>query len=138
MNTIMTTAKANITMKKHALFLLAAASTLSATSAAARNLEITVADIRSDRGSILVMATVEGVEKPFYAMTAAKAGTVVVSLEGIDADKADVSLFHDENGNFKMDMGDRGPIEGYAARKCNLPETENAVTLKLYYPQTGE
>lgn len=125
-------------MKKHALFLLAAAATLSATSAAARNLEITVADIRSDRGSILVMATVEGVDKPFYAMTAAKAGTVVVSLEGIDADKTDVSLFHDENGNFKMDMGDRGPIEGYAARKCNLPETENAVTLKLYYPQTGE
>lgn len=124
-------------MKNHRLFLLAAALILTTVSAAARNLEITVVDIRSDRGSILVMATVKGVEKPFYGMAAANVGSVTVTLEGIDAETAEVSLFHDENGNFKMDMGDRGPVEGYATRKCKLPGEQNTVTLKIYYPETG-
>lgn len=124
-------------MKNHRLFLLAAAVILTTVSAAARNLEITVADIRSDRGSILVMATVKGVEKPFYGMAAAKAGSVSVTLEGIDAETAEVSLFHDENGNFKMDMGDRSPVEGYATHKCKLSGEQNTVTLKIYYPETG-
>lgn len=102
--------------------------------ASARKLEITVADIRSDRGSILVMATLPGEEKPRYAMAQAKTGSVTVTLVGLEADAADVSLFHDENGDFKMDMGERGPTEGYATRKCKLRAEENAVTLKLFYP----
>ena len=33
-------------------------------------------------------------------------------------------------------MGDRGPAEGYATRKCKLPAEHNTATLKLYYPAT--
>lgn len=123
-------------MKISTLFL--AAATFAAASASARNLEITISDIRSDRGSILVMATAEGVDKPFYGRAEARIGSVVVILEGIDAAKAEVSLFHDENGDFKLEMGDRGPIEGYATCQCKLPEEQNSVTLKLYYPETEE
>ena len=71
-----------------------------------------------------------------YGMAAARAGKVVVTLEGIEADAAELSLFHDEDGDYKMKMGERGPAEGYATRKCKLPAEHNTATLKLYYPAT--
>lgn len=116
--------------------LLAAGFVLASVAASAKTLEITVTDIRNDKGTILVMAKVSGQEQPIYGMAAAKAGKVAVTLEGIDADAAEVSLFHDEDGDYKMKMGERGPVEGYATRKCKLPEEHNTATLKLYYPAT--
>lgn len=116
--------------------LLAAGFALASAAASAKTLEITVTDIRNDKGTILAMAKVSGQEQPIYGMAAAKAGKVAVTLEGIDADAAEVSLFHDEDGDYKMKMGERGPVEGYATRKCKLPEEHNTATLKLYYPAT--
>lgn len=116
--------------------LLTAGLALASVAASAKTLEITVSDVRNDKGTILVMAKVAGREQPVYGMAAAKAGKVAVTLEGIDADTAEVSLFHDEDGDYKMKMGERGPVEGYATRKCKLPEERNTATLKLYYPAT--
>lgn len=107
---------------------LAAAATLSA-----KTLEITVPNVRNSKGSILVMAAVPGQEKPVYGMAEAQEGAVVLTLE-IPGDTAEVSLFHDENGDYKMAMGDRGPTEGYAAKKCKLAEERTAVRMKLFYP----
>ena len=103
--------------------LLAASFMLASTAVSAKTLEVTVSDIRNDKGNILGMA-------------AARAGKVVVTLEGIEADAAELSLFHDEDGDYKMKMGERGPAEGYATRKCKLPAEHNTATLKLYYPAT--
>ena len=109
------------------LHLLRAASLmLASTAVSAKTLEVTVSDIRNDKGNILVMAKVAGQEQPVYGMAAARAGKVVVTLEGIEADAAELSLFHDEDG----------PAEGYATRKCKLPAEHNTATLKLYYPAT--
>ena len=107
---------------------------LASVAAAAKTLEITVTDIRSDKGSILVMAKVAGQKQPVCGMSPAKRGEVVVTLEGIDADAAEVSLFHDEDGDYKMKMGERGPAEGYAAKKCTLPAERNTVSIRLRYP----
>lgn len=104
------------------------------TAATARTLEITVEDVRSDKGQILVMASVAGQEQPVYGKADAKKGSVVVTLTGLEADAVEVSLFHDEDGDFKMKMGDRGPLEGYAAKKCKLTADANAAKLRLYYP----
>ena len=112
----------------------AAGLALATLAASAKTLEITVSDIRSDKGSILVMARVAGQEQPVYGRAGAKAGKVVVTLEGIDADAAEISLFHDEDGDYKMKMGERGPVEGYATKKCKLPGERNTATMKLYYP----
>ena len=54
--------------------------------------------------------------------------------EGIDAETAEVSLLHDEDGDYKMKTGERGPAEGYAAKKRALPAERNAVTIRLRYP----
>lgn len=88
------------------LHLLRAASLmLASTAVSAKTLEVTVSDIRNDKGNILVMAKVAGQEQPVYGMAAARAGKVVVTLEGIEADAAELSLFHDEDGDYKMKMG---------------------------------
>ena len=114
---------------------------LASVAAAAKTLEITVTDIRSDKGNVLTKASsvrgrakAAGHEQPVYAMSPAKRGEVVVTLEGIDAETAEVSLLHDEDGDYKMKTGERGPAEGYAAKKRALPAERNAVTIRLRYP----
>lgn len=120
-------------------FLLAVGFALASMAASAKTLEVTVSDIRSDKGSILVMAKAAGQEQPVYGMAAAKTGKVAVTLEGIDAETAEVSLFHDEDGDYKMKTGERGPAEGYATQKCRLAAERNTVTMKLCYPsETNE
>ena len=81
---------------------------LASVAAAAKTLEITVTDIRSDKGNVLAMAKVAGHEQPVYGMSPAKRGEVVVTLEDIDAETAEVSLLHDEDGDYKMKTGERG------------------------------
>lgn len=114
-----------------------AALVLGTAATTAKTLEITVEDIRSDKGQILVMATVTGQEQPVYGIygkAEAKKGSVAVTLTGLGADAAEVSLFHDEDGDYQMKTGDRGPLEGYAARKCKLPAEKNTAKMRLYYP----
>ena len=100
----------------------------------AKTLEIKVEEIRSDQGSILVMARIAGQEQPVYGKADARKGSVTVTLTGLEADTAEVSLFHDEDGDYQMKMGDRGPVEGYTAKKCKLPAATNAAKMRLYYP----
>ncbi len=52
-----------------------------------------------------------------YTACRRKRGEVVVTLEGIDAETAEVSLLHDEDGDYKMKTDERGPAAGYAVRK---------------------
>lgn len=114
--------------------ILLAAALLASAAATAKTLEISISNVRNDQGSILVMASVAGQDQPVYAKAPAKKGLVTVTLAGLAADAAEVSLFHDEDGDYRMKQGDRGPVEGYAARKCKLPSEENKVSMKLYYP----
>ncbi len=95
---------------------------------------VTVRDVRSDKGNILVRAAVAGKSEPVQAMAPAAVGDVVVTLEGVDGKSADISLFHDENGNYQLEMGDRGPTEGYAMKKCKLAADTTAVAVNLFYP----
>lgn len=116
------------------LLAMLAALALGSAAATAKTLEITVEDVRNDKGQILVMAAAAGQERPICGKADAKKDSVVVTLTGLEADTVEVSLFHDEDGDFKMKTGSRGPQEGYAARKCKLPADTNAAKLRLCYP----
>lgn len=120
-------------MKTFFLILASALASI-ATATSAKSLEITVTGVRNDKGNILVMAKIPGVEAPVYAMSPAAEGDVAVTLNGIDADAVEVSLFHDEDGDYRMKTGERGPEEGYAARKCKLPGQQSTARMQLYYP----
>lgn len=115
--------------------IIAAALLLCSSAATAKSLTITVRAIRSDKGNILAMARIEGKDTPLYGMAPARTDTAtVITFADIDAPVAEVSLFHDEDGDYRMKTGDRGPLEGYATKKCNLPEESNALKVTLYYP----
>lgn len=104
--------------------------------AIAQDVKVEVRGIRSDKGSIMVMAQKDSESEPVYAMATAVKDTVTVILKNVPGDKFLVSLFHDENGNWKLDTDEQGiPIEGYAREKSKKKEgTPTIIKMKVYYP----
>lgn len=99
---------------------------------------IKINNVRRGKGKILAMANVPGQKEPVYQMADAREGEVTLELKGISGNSAEISLFHDENGNFKMDMGERGPVEGYATKKWKFKESAPEVKVTLYYPDAAK
>ena len=92
--------------------------------AEARTITVKVSNIRGENGTILVMAQSGKETKPVYGMAKPEKG-----------EQFDISVFHDENGNYQMDFTeDKKPAEGYAMKKCKTQQEEETVKLKLYYP----
>lgn len=107
---------------------------LSIASANAKNLILKIDNVRSAKGKIMAMVTIPGLKEPLYRMVDATVGEVVLEFADIEAQAIELSLYHDEDGNFKLAMGDRGPLEGYVTKKCKLLEPQTELELKLYYP----
>jgi uncharacterized protein (DUF2141 family) len=82
-------------------------------------LVLTVKDVRSAKGQLRaeLLGRSEGEEKPktvTYAVQDAVAGTNVIRFSGLAAGDYAVQLYHDENGNSKVDLNIVGvPTEGY-------------------------
>ncbi len=107
----------------------------SCSSVMARTIIVNVSNIRGEKGNILVMAQQGKESKPVYGMAKAEKGTAVIKLENVEWDEFDLSVFHDENDNWKMDFSeDKKPAEGYAMKSCKPKQDEETVSLKLYYP----
>lgn len=122
-------------MKTTKILLTLAAAALSVV-AAAKELTVTVRNVRGADGSILTMLRIPG-QQPLYAKTPAGTGTATVRFEGFEGDEAGVWIIHDENGNYQMDMRENGgPAEGYATRDCRLPDERNTVEIDLTYPES--
>lgn len=122
-----------------------------------QNLNIKVSGVRNDKGNVLLMIsrTISGREndstasstdkelsKPIVRLQKACRGSVnfVIprsELKKMDSDKFVISVFHDENGNYKLDMNEQQrPIEGFIRRIYSAKQwTDNqAAKLNLYYP----
>ena len=107
----------------------------SCSSVMARTIIVNVSNIRGEKGNILVMAQQGKESKPVYGMAKAEKGTAVIKLENVEWDEFDLSVFHDENDNWKMDFSeDKKPAEGYAMKSCKPKQDEETVSLKLYHP----
>lgn len=102
--------------------------------ASAKKIRVEIANVRSDKGNVLVMLQQGKESKPLYGMTKASSGKVVVDVDQVEWDHFDLSIFHDENGNMKMDYGNKGPVEGYALKSCKLKDAEEAIKVSLFYP----
>lgn len=124
-------------MKK--LMLMLAMAAIGSTMAA-QNAHITVKGVKNSQGKVLLMVDCKAPKngepaKPVMAMADAKVGDVTFDMEIPMAESWTVSVFHDENGDYKMDMdADGRPAEGYV-RKAFQPEKDGtSMVLKLYYP----
>lgn len=103
--------------------------------AGARTIIVKVSNIQGEQGTILVMAQYGKESKPVYGMAKPEKGEVTITLENVEWEQFDLSVFHDENGNYKMDFtDDKKPAEGYAMKNCKPQKEEEIVKLKLYYP----
>ncbi len=101
----------------------------------ARTVIVEVGNIRGNQGNILVMAQSGKETKPVYGMAKSEKGKVTIRLENVDWEKFDLSVFHDENENWKMDMLEgKVPAEGYVLKSCVVKEEEATFKLRLYYP----
>ena len=102
-----------------------------------RTITVKISNIRGDNGMILVMAQSGKESKPVYGMAKPEKGEATVTLENVEWEQFDLSVFHDENGNHKMDFtDDHKPAEGYVMKNCKTPKEEETVKLKLYYPSS--
>ncbi|MDD3039921.1 DUF2141 domain-containing protein [Bacteroides sp.] len=101
-----------------------------------QEVKVEIRGIRSAKGSIMVMAQADSESKPVYAMLPAVKDTVTVILKDVPWKKFLVSLYHDENANWELDMDDKGiPVEGYAREKCKKEQDAPAtMKVKIYYP----
>jgi uncharacterized protein (DUF2141 family) len=92
---------------------------LATTAATAADLTVTIKDVRSANGSVLIVAYDEGsFGKPELAKARQKAnanaGEVTFVFHNLPAGKYAASAFHDENGNGQLDRNSLGvPTEGY-------------------------
>lgn len=102
------------------------------------NITVEVKKIRNKKGHILVMAQINENSEPIYSFAKITGHTVEVTLKGTGAKEYVISVFHDENGNWKLDTDERGiPIEGFA-RKNYQTDSHEPCCLKLYYPKDEE
>ena len=112
--------------------IIASAALLLCATASTRNLKITVSDLRSDKGRILWY--IHGDARPRQGMEKPKSGSVAFSAEDFTADSVTLYLFHDENGNYRLDRRDDGkPAEGCCTRAIVLSAEKNEIRVRLRY-----
>lgn len=101
----------------------------------ARTIIVKVSNVRGDKGTVLVMAQAGKDNKPVYGMAKPENGEATITLENVEWDEFDLSVFHDENDNKQMDLTDnQKPAEGYAMKSCKPQQKEETCKLKMYYP----
>ncbi|MCD8269828.1 MAG: DUF2141 domain-containing protein [Parabacteroides sp.] len=121
-------------MKRTALLIILAM-IFSYSTVGARTIIVKVSNIRGEQGTILVMAQAGKESQPVHGKAKPEKGEATIILENVEWEQFDLSVFHDENGNFKMDFTeDKRPAEGYAMKNCKTQQEEDTVKLKLYYP----
>lgn len=101
-----------------------------------QTITVKISNIRGEKGQILVMAQAGEESKPVYGMSKPEKGIAIVRLKNVTWEKFDISIFHDENGNWKLDMNEENmPKEGYARKTCKASKEEEMIELKIYYPE---
>ena len=96
---------------------------------------VEITQVRNDQGNVLVMAQAGKDTEPIYGMAKAQKGQLTIRLESVVWEKFDLSIIHDENENWQMDLRDgKGPAEGYALKSCVTKGEETTIKVRLYYP----
>ncbi len=101
-----------------------------------KRLALIVEGLHSCKGVVLLAAT--GGEKPIYLMAEIAddtAKTATFTIEEMTADTLSLSIFHDENANYQLDMVDGRPAEGCIRCVATLPDADNTRRITLTYPQ---
>lgn len=114
-------------------------------------LSVSITDIRSDYGNVIVMVfpdaqsynSFDYSKAVGYAELKAKAGTLTTAFPELNDGPYVVSLFHDENGDQQFNMSGEYPIEGYGTSNAKSKYDElsfkkasvmaGSITVKMHY-----
>ena len=122
-------------MKKLVLIICLSVSSFMGMSA--QKVRFEISGVRNNKGNILIMVRTQTNAAPVYSMSKANRGKVITEMDHIIKGDYELSVFHDENDNKQLDMGEQqAPIEGYARKKIHIMEQDSVtvVKMKLYYP----
>lgn len=98
------------------------------------DVKVKVNGIRSETGNILIMAQKDKESQPIYSSVRAKRGQVTLLLKGLTEEKYMLSVFHDENSNWQLDMNEqKQPLEGVAQCYYQVEPGKSACEMTLYY-----
>lgn len=98
------------------------------------DVEVKIKGIRSETGNILIMALTDKESQPIYGSAKAKRGQVTITLKGLTDEKYMLSVFHDENSNWELDMDEqKRPLEGVAQSYYQFEPGKTGCKMTLYY-----
>ena len=110
--------------KKWFMVIVASICTLVVT--AQNDLTVKVTNIPSDKGKVMI-ATDKGQRN----MTDAKSPEVTLELKAVPEGKCKLYVFHDENGNYQLDMVDGKPSEYCATVDLEVTADTKSLTVTL-------
>lgn len=94
----------------------------------AKSISFRISNIPNKQGNVL-LATANG---KHYGMAEASDSVVTICLNEFPLGKQAIYVFHDANGNFKMDMSDgKLPIEFCAVQNVQITEDDQTFEIKL-------
>lgn len=94
--------------------------------AAQSDLTVTVTNIPSAKGKVMVAT-----DKGQYNMVDAQGADAVLELKGVPAGKCKLYVYHDENGNYQLDMENEVPAEYCAIVDLEVKADTKSVNVKL-------
>ena len=98
------------------------------------DVEVKIKGIRSETGNILIMALTDKESQPIYGSAKAKRGQVTITMKGLTNEKYMLSVFHDENSNWELDMDEqKRPLEGVAKSYYQFEPGKTGCKMTLYY-----
>ncbi|ADV43572.1 DUF2141 domain-containing protein [Bacteroides helcogenes] len=96
------------------------------TAVAQSDLTVKVTNIPSSKGKVMIAT-----DKGQHNMVDAKEGDVVLELKGVPAGKCKLYVYHDENGNYRLDKEDGVPVEHCAIVDLDVKADTTMVDVEL-------
>lgn len=106
--------------------LLAVFSMCALVAVAQSDLTVTVANISSAKGKVMVAT-----DKGQYNMVDAQGVDAVLELKGVPVGKCKLYVYHDENGNYQLDRENGVPVEYCAIVDLEVKADTKTVEVKL-------
>lgn len=99
------------------------------------DLTITVKGIKGNKGNLMIgVGDLQNPSSMKGDMIKITSETATTQIKGVPQGEGTIYVYHDENGNYRLDKNEQGvPKEGCAIKKTVVNEQNNFAEVVLYY-----
>lgn len=99
------------------------------------DLTITVKGIKGNKGNLMIgVGDLQNPSSMKGDMIKITSKTATTQIKGVPQGEGTIYVYHDENGNYRLDKNEQGvPKEGCAVKKTVVNEQNNFAEVVLYY-----